>query len=186
MSAAVAFYPDLIDRCVAGDRAAWRELHERYGPQALAFLRRLGVAPREAEDACQEVFLQIFRYLDRFERRSDFRTWLYKLCISQAARVRRRRALLQPLSWPLSWLRGEPAALPEWSASRALELVDRALGALGVRHRTVFVLFELEGLPTVEIARLLECPDATVRRQIQEARLRFERFVRDEPLGGRS
>src|SRR4051794_1649247 len=96
---AAAVKADLIDRCLAGDRQAWDELHRRSRPQALAFLRRLGVGPREAEDVCQEVFLQIVRYLPRFERRADFSTWLYKLCISQAGRLRRRAALLRPLSW---------------------------------------------------------------------------------------
>jgi RNA polymerase sigma-70 factor (ECF subfamily) len=182
MPAAAVLYPDLIDRCVAGDRRAWRELHGHYRPRALAFLRRLGVGEREAEDACQEVFLQIFRYLDRFERRADFSTWLFKLCISQAARLRRRAVLLRPLSW----LRiAEPDAPPQWSESRAAELVDRALATLDVRRRTVFVLFELEGMATAEIAAMLECPNATVRRQLQEARREFELFVRDEPLGAR-
>jgi RNA polymerase sigma-70 factor (ECF subfamily) len=172
MGAAALFCPDLLDRCVAGDRTAWSDLHRLYRPQALAFLRRLGVGPREVEDACQEVFLQIFRYLHRFERRAEFRTWVYKLCISQAARLRRRAALLKPLRW----LKSE-AAFPEWSESRAVELVDRALSALSPRARTVFVLFEIEGVPAGEIAEMLDSPAASVRRQIQEARRRFELFI---------
>jgi RNA polymerase sigma-70 factor, ECF subfamily len=174
MGAAALFCPDLLDRCVAGDRRAWCDLHRLYRPQALGFLRRLGVGPRETEDACQEVFLQIFRYLHRFERRADFRTWIYKLCISQAARLRRRATLRRPLSW----LRAEPS-FPAWSESRAVALVDRALAALSPRARTVFVLFELEGVPTAEIARLLDRPAASVRRQLQEAREKFEHFVRE-------
>lgn len=181
--AALRSAPDLIDRCIGGDRRAWSELHALYRGDALAFLRRLGVGPREAEDACQEVFLQIFRYLPRFERRADFRTWLYKLCISQAARARRRAALRAPLEWLRRRL-AEPAAPPQWSEARARELVESALAALGGRLRTVFVLFELEGMPTAQIATLVGAPHATVRRQLQEARRRFERFVRDQPLGG--
>ena len=182
MGAAAIFRDDLLDRCIAGEEGAWHELHHQHRPRALAFLRRLGVRPRELEDACQEVFLQIFRYLDRFERRADFRTWLYKLCISQAARLRRRAALLRPLSW----LRGESGAVfPEWSAFRAAEVAEQALASLSARQRTVFVLFELEGLPTAEIARLLECPGPTVRRLLQEARQRFERQVLDAPGEGR-
>ena len=181
MVAAAVVYADLIERCVAGDREAWDELHRLYRPQALAFLRRLGVGPREAEDACQEVFLQVFRYLPGFERRADFRTWLYKLCISQAARLRRRAALLRPLWW-LGL--GAASIAQEWSASRAVELCDRALAAMGSGHRTAFVLFELEGLTTAEVARTLGIPDASARRKIQEARRRFEQFVRDQPFGG--
>jgi len=173
--------PDLLDLCVAGDRRAWCELHAAYRPCALAFLIRLGVRPPEAEDACQDVFVQVFRYLHRFERRADFRTWIYKLCISQAARARRRAALARPLRWLRRSL-AEPATLPEISGSRSMELVEGALAALGVRQRQVFVLFELEELSTAEIARLLGSPTATIRRQLQEARHNFERFVRDQPL----
>jgi len=53
-------------------------LHAVYRPQAVSFLLRLGVRPREADDACQDIFLQVFRYLHRFEGRADFRTWFYK------------------------------------------------------------------------------------------------------------
>jgi RNA polymerase sigma-70 factor, ECF subfamily len=177
MGAAALFCPELLDRCVAGDRRAWFDLHRLYRPQAVAFLRRLGVGPRESEDACQEVFLQVFRYLHRFERRADFRTWIYKLCISQAARLRRRAKLRRPLEW----LSGaEATSFPEWSESRAVALVDRALDALSPRARTVFVLFELEGVATADIARMLDRPAASVRRELQEARQRFERFVREQ------
>jgi RNA polymerase sigma-70 factor, ECF subfamily len=175
---------NLIDRCVAGDGQAWADLHRAYRPQALGFLRRLGVGPREAEDACQDIFLQVFRYLGRFERRAEFRTWLYKLCLSQAERLRRRAVWLGPLTWLRRRL-GEPTAEPEWSETRAHELVEGALAALSARHRQVFVLFELEGLPTAEIARLLAAPAPSVRRQLHEARTLFERFVREQPLRGR-
>lgn len=182
MVAAAVTCPDLLDSCVAGDHQAWRELHATYRPQALAFLLRLGVGPREAEDACQEIFLQVFRYLHRFERRADFRTWLYKLCISQTARVRRREVLSKPLAWLRRQL-GDPVSLPDFSAGHSRDLAERALATLSARQRRVFVLFELEELSTVEIARLLRVPSATVRRQLHEARRKFERFVRDPPLG---
>jgi len=172
---------ELLDRCLAGDRPAWRALHAAYRPQAMAFLRRLGVRPREAEDACQEIFLQIFRYLPTFERRADFRTWLYKLCISQAARARRRALVRRPLTWLRAQL-CEPVAQTELSVSRSVELVDSALAVLSARQRGVFVLYELEDLPTAEIARLLGAPPATVRRQLQEARHKFEQQVRAQPL----
>jgi RNA polymerase sigma-70 factor (ECF subfamily) len=182
MGVAAVHYRDLLDLCVAGDRRAWQELHTAYRPCALAFLLRLGVGPREAEDACQEVFVQVFRYLHLFERRADFRTWIYKLCISQAARVRRRAMLSRPLRWLRSHFE-QRVTLPELSTSRSVELCEGALATLDARHREVFVLFELEELSTAEIARLLGSPCATVRRQLQEARQRFERFVREQPFG---
>lgn len=184
MAAAALTCPELLDQCLAGDRRAWRALHAAYRPQAVSFLLRLGVRPREADDACQDIFLQVFRYLHRFERRADFRTWFYKLCISQAARARRRALLARSFRW----ISGTPAgavATPDFSAARSFALVDGALARLSGRQREIFVLFEFEQLPTAEIARLLGAPPATVRRQLQEARHKFERFVREQPLGGR-
>jgi RNA polymerase sigma factor (sigma-70 family) len=78
---------------------------------------------------------------------------------------------------------GEPVTLPELSATRSGELVERALASLSPRQREVFVLFEFEELATAEIARLLEAPSATIRRQLQEARRAFELLVREHPIG---
>src|SRR3569623_834783 len=89
MTAVAATTDALVARCIAGERQAWRELHQRYYATVYGFLRRLGVRPPDTEDACQEVFVQVFRYLATFQHRADLRTWLYKLSISQAARDRR-------------------------------------------------------------------------------------------------
>src|SRR6185295_13707938 len=57
----------LVDRCASGDEAAWRELHDTYRPVVVRFLRRMGLDAFEAADGAQEVFIQVHRYLWRFE-----------------------------------------------------------------------------------------------------------------------
>jgi len=64
----------LVDRCASGDEAAWRELHDTYRPVVVRFLRRMGLDAFEAADGAQEVFIQVHRYLWRFEGRSDLKT----------------------------------------------------------------------------------------------------------------
>lgn len=162
---------DLLDRCVAGSPAAWRGLHQRYHRSALSVLRRLGVPPGHLEDACQEVFVDVFRYLPRFRREADFRTWLYRICLSRA-RVIRRRARLWSLFSRLSPEVGPELiqSLDEGQASRQL---SRALEHLSEAERVVFVLFELEGLSGQEIAEVIERPQATVFRRLHDARKRF-------------
>ena len=49
----------LVERCVAGENEAWRGLHRRYHGTAIGVLRRLGVAPDQLEDACQDIFIDI-------------------------------------------------------------------------------------------------------------------------------
>jgi hypothetical protein len=53
----------LVRNCVAGTPDAWRALHRRYYPVAMAFLRKLGTRDADADDACQDVFVELFRYL---------------------------------------------------------------------------------------------------------------------------
>ena len=80
----------LVSRCVSGDAEAWRTLHRSYHPIAAAFLRKMGVKDRDLEDACQEVFVQMFRYLPSFRGQAELKTWLYRLCATEAGNVRRR------------------------------------------------------------------------------------------------
>ena len=100
----------LVRRCVAGERAAWRMLHERYYPLMAAFLLRLGLGPTELEDACQEVFLRAFRYLPGFRGDAELKTWLYRLCVTEARRARRRAWVSRSV---LRLVKSEPPPLPQ-------------------------------------------------------------------------
>jgi RNA polymerase sigma-70 factor (ECF subfamily) len=166
----------LFDRCVTGEGQAWRDLHRTYYPTARRFLTHMGVAGADLDDACQEVFVQVFRYLGRFEHRADFPTWLYKLCLTQAGRLRRRRKLQQALGWLLGRERHGDAG-HAWTEDRAAERVRAALDQMKPLHRQVFVLFELEAVDGDEIARVLGCPAATVRRRLHYARKEFEALL---------
>jgi RNA polymerase sigma-70 factor (ECF subfamily) len=168
----------VIKRCVAGDDAAWRDLHRALYPTAVAFLRQLGVRAPELDDVCQEVFLQVFRYLARFEGRADLTTWLYKICISQAARLRRRQKVVRALG-ALFGPREAAAAqasvdLPEGDLARR---VREAIAQLSPRHREAFVLYEIEGLSGEQIAGIVDCPLATVWSRLHYARQEFQRAV---------
>ena len=174
--------PPLITRCVLGEAQAWRDLHQTYAPVASRFLRRMGIPASELDDACQEVFVQIFHYLDRFEQRADFRTWLYKLCLSQAGRARRRQRVRETLDWLL----GRAPAMrgitlePDWSESMTTQRVNQVLDQMKPMHKAVLVLFEFEGVEGEEIARILRCPPATVRRRLHYARQEFETLLCEE------
>src|SRR3954469_10473680 len=82
---------ELIQRSVRGDERAAQDLHRAYAPIATAFLRKLGIRGDEIDDARQEVFLQFFRYLASFRAEAELKTWLFRLCVSEARRLRRRR-----------------------------------------------------------------------------------------------
>lgn len=164
---------DLLSRCVGGDETAWNRLYAAHRETARSFLYRLGVRDHQLEDACQDVFLEAFRYLPEFRRQCSFKTWLYRLCATQARKIRTKRrigeTLARLLPWEASSTVGQVAPFP----SAAEKLVDGALERLSQAEREVFVLYELEGLRGKEIAQIVGCSEPSVWRRLHYARKSF-------------
>jgi RNA polymerase sigma-70 factor (ECF subfamily) len=164
---------ELIDRSLKGDYLAARHLHREYAPIATSFLRRLGIRREELEDACQEVFLQFFRYLASFRAEAELKTWLFRLCITEARRIHRRRKSGTTLA---ALLRGQPPNndVPPASRSDATiqDLVKRAVDGMHPDQREAFILFELQGLTGKEVAKIggRSLP-ATLRRRYEAKRV---------------
>jgi RNA polymerase sigma-70 factor (ECF subfamily) len=170
-----AIEDSLVQNCVDGDTIAWRALHRRYYPVAVAFLRKLGANEADIEDACQDVFVELFRYLPKFLGQADLKTWLYRLCVTQARRTRTRSKILRVVR---ERLRGETPSEPTVPASTMTEStmlanVRCALDRMNEGDRLVFILYEFEGLSGKNIAEIAECPEATVWRRLHYARRIF-------------
>ena len=182
MELEASFNLRLVDDCVEGNSRAWRELHRRYFPIASAFLRKLGVSDRDLEDATQEVFLQVHKYLPRFRREAELSTWLYRICITQARLSRRRARVSEALRGILSLVPAEQlVSAPAFCEDAARRRVEQALSALPAGERAAFVLYEMEGVPGKQIAEIWDCPEATVWRRLHYAREAFRRALGVEP-----
>jgi RNA polymerase sigma-70 factor (ECF subfamily) len=163
--------------------SAWRDLHRQYYQAVLAFLRRLGVQEVDLDDTCQEVFLQLFRSLSQFRGDSELKTWLYRLCASQASRLRRRKFLITKLKLWFFQSEGDDASVDASETSLIVRAtLDRALATLTEKERLVFVLFELEGLSGAEVAKIAECPINTVWRRLFDARRRLKVLIEQEDV----
>ena len=160
----------LVQRCQQGDTAAWRVLYERYAPTVHRFISALGIPPSEREDACQDVFVAIYRSLPRFRGEAQLSTWIYKIAARGTSRLNSRRKLQSLLSTLL--LREPPSPAPSDLSERTarLRLLDGLLQKLDAKKRLVLVLFELEGLPIEEVARIAGCPTNTAWSRLHHAR----------------
>lgn len=175
----------LLTDCIAGRKQAWSTLHRLYYPVSLAFLRKLGVDANQIEDVCQEVFLQMHRYLPRFRGDADLTTWMYRICISEARRYRRRQKISRVITRLLGQEQPpEPSTQLDWNEASAPRRVQSALGELPARRRTILVLFDLEGLSGAQIAEIMGCSVASVWRELHYARQCFvQAFDRARPGG---
>jgi RNA polymerase sigma-70 factor, ECF subfamily len=164
----------LLLECVRGNHEAWRSLHFRYYPVTILFLRKLGVGESDLEDASQEVFLQMYRYLPRFRGNAELKTWLYRLCITQARHIRRRRRMGEALR---SWFSLRPDSAHSNSSGFCEESARRrmqtALETLSEGDRLAVVLYDLEGLAGRQVAEILRCKESTLWRRLHYARKKF-------------
>jgi RNA polymerase sigma-70 factor, ECF subfamily len=162
------------------------ELYDAYARFVWRALVRLGVAPRDAEDVTQEVFLVVFRQLHGFRRESTVRTWVYGITLRVARNVRRAGArrprendvesdLARADSIPDTEDRAPDAVLRR---AQAAELVIRLLDGLDPASREVFVLAELEEMTAAEIGEILELSPNTVSSRLRAARRAFAEGVR--------
>jgi RNA polymerase sigma-70 factor (ECF subfamily) len=169
---------ELVDRCRLGDTNAWRSLYERYSPSVHRFISALGIPVEEREDAAQDVFMAVYRSLARFRGEAQLSTWIYRIAARHAVRMGRRRRVREFMSALV--LREPPPPAPPDPSERAshLHMLDRMLSRLNPKKRTVFVLFEIEGLKVDEIARVVGCPENTVWSRLHHARSEMLKMAR--------
>lgn len=154
----------------------FRVLYEAQASNVSRFLSRLGVRADQLDDARQEVFLEAFRYLPGFRGDSSLKTWLYRICVSEARRSRKRETVRRWISTQFG-SGPEPSTQGELSDEQSARLVERALRALPGGEREAFVLYEFEGMSGAEIATVLEINEATVWRRLHYSRERFRAAI---------
>jgi len=140
----------MAQACAVGDAAAFERIYHRYGDRmkSVAF-NHLGNRS-DAEDAVQETFLKVHRSASTYTGESSFVTWLYRVLINTCYDVMRKRGRrIEEL--PVDRL-DFPAVSPDVPRQMMLRLL---LDELPELRRSVFVLFEVEGLSHKEIAEVL-------------------------------
>jgi RNA polymerase sigma-70 factor (ECF subfamily) len=184
-AAAQPLTPDsLIERCLAGDQAAWEQIVRQNWRKVFNVAYKFVGRHDEAEDLTQDIFLKIFKALKTFDRRANFQTWIISisrnLCIDHYRSVRKERQTiardvdasdLQPATTD----RG-PYASAEHQDLRAQ--LRQALATLPITLRTAVVLRDLQELSYQEIADRLGLPEGTVKSRINRGRIELAHQLR--------
>jgi RNA polymerase sigma factor (sigma-70 family) len=174
--------PDLIERARAGDRDAFEELVRRHADRLYAVVIRFVADDDEAQEVTQEAFLRAWRGIGRFQGRSQFFTWLYRIGINEA----KRRAAKRPPAELLTSLDDEPIPeAPDWSEAPQVRLeqgalrdvLERAIRSLPVPYRATIILRDVEGLSTREAAEVMDLTETAFKSRLHRARLAVRRSL---------
>lgn len=173
---------EIVRRVQAGEVAAFDALVRRYRERLYGVIYNLTGNREDAADLTQDSLIKAFQSLDRFNARSAFFTWLYRIAVNTTLSHLRRSRLrsffsLDQLDTEAPVAKEIIDALTDSSgADRATfvhelqEKLNGALQKLSIKHRTVITLFEIDGLNHQEIAEVMGCSEGTVRSRLHYAK----------------
>jgi RNA polymerase sigma-70 factor, ECF subfamily len=163
----------LVAAAQGGDRFALDQLLRRHYDRIHGVCRRVAGSTRDADDACQEALIKIVRSLPRFDGRSSFGTWAYRIATNAALdelRKRQRRPALHAVDEEHRPDVVDPRA--DGFAERYPDrlVLDDALDQLPEDLRVAVVLRDVADLDYAEIAETLDVPIGTVKSRISRGR----------------
>jgi len=179
---------ELIAAALKGDGDAFSDLVKPYLGLFSAGIHRILQDPVDTQDALQEALLSIHTELHRFLGKSKFSTWAYRICINEAlmlrrSRIRRREDTIEDFMPHFSddghvmsresqlETSKEPTALDRVEEEQVRAKVREGLALLSDEQRAVFIMRDIEGMDTEEVAKILGISRGLVRQRLHRARL---------------
>jgi len=154
----------VVAQVLAGDRDAFRVVVERHSQTLFRLAYRMPGNEQDAEDVVQETFLRAYRQLNKFEARSSFSTWLYRIavnCSLDQSRKRRQQDERQATPHPempdplLSLPSTDPSTERLVLSAEVRKKVEATLNELTEKEKAAFVLRHYEGMSIEEVGRAM-------------------------------
>ena len=166
----------LIVAAQKGDPGAFDDLVCRYDKQVLSIALSYCSDEEAAKDVYQEVFLRVYRALPRFQFKSQFSTWLYRIvvnaCLTHRAKERNSPFVSVEMASdederPLESMVADPTAADETLLNAEISAhIQDAIGTLSPQQRMVFTLRHYDGFKLREIAAMMDCAEGTVKKYL--------------------
>lgn len=180
----------LVQAVCNGNSSAFNDLARKYRSRIFSVIYNITGNREDAADLTQEALIQAFKSVASFRGHSSLYTWFYRIAVNRALAHLRRNRLRHFFSFEkineeavssdfldalVSRLKTDkPLLLKELQ-----EKLNDSLQSLSPKHRTVIVLYEVEGLSHGEIAEVMKCSEGTVRSRLHYAREALKKSLKD-------
>lgn len=160
---------EMAELCRRGDRLGFERLYQTHSARMKSIAWNMLRNHQDAEDAVQDTFLKVQRSIHTYNGQAAFSTWVYRILVNTCTDTQRGR-------------QRQTEELPENLTGREPNVplriaLGRALAQLSEKHRTVFLLAEVEGFAHAEIAAILNIPLGTSKGWLFEARRELQRIL---------
>jgi RNA polymerase sigma-70 factor (ECF subfamily) len=163
----------LLRRLQSGKRDAFERIYGAHHPGIYNLCARIVGDREEAKDLTQEVFIKAFSQLPADIGELKLRPWLYRVATNACFDHLRKRT--RGAGGDGTEIDELPSRVDGFEQSQTVALVEQTLGQLNERYRTALVLKDLHGLPTEELATVLDIPRATADVLVHRARRSFKK-----------
>ena len=167
---------DLISRAAGGDSSAFQALVERHRSMVYRVAYQFAGNHHDAEDIAQEVFIKVYRSLDRFRQDAQLTSWMYRIVMNACIDHRRRHrpGVAAPFGEEAEQrMLNTPEERPDPEerayAGELGQVLESEIGRLPNGQRVVFVMRHHQGMKLSEIAEALGLAEGTVKRQLHAA-----------------
>lgn len=185
----------IIQKAQEGDERAFARLVKNYESIVYSFAYKVCHDKEKAEEAWQDTFVNVFRKLKQFDRKSKFTTWLYSIVVNNCL-MKHRRSKLDMATVRIDAPEGfheDPImdadghivqTIASWKDTPIDSLMnkelrshlDSAIEKLPLDHRVVFILRDIEGQSAEEVSKMLKLSVPAVKSRLRRARV----FLREE------
>ena len=184
---------ELILKAQVGDQTAFEQLIYNYDKAVLSIAMRYVRNNDDAKDIYQEVFIRVYKSLKKFEFRSEFSTWIFRITtnVCLTYKSRKKDQLMVPLQEEfeednpefgrVELISDEKSPEEEILNTDLKNFIGNAVDSLSERQRITFVLKHYEGYKIKEIAEMLNCKEGTVKKYLFDAINNLRKKL--EPLG---
>jgi RNA polymerase sigma-70 factor, ECF subfamily len=176
---------DLISRAAGGDSSAFQVLVERHRSMVYRVAYQFAGNHHDAEDIAQDVFIKVFRSLDRFRQDAQLTSWLYRIIMNACIDHKRRSRFNSSAAFGdeaeqrmLNAPEETPGPEERAYGGEIGQVLETEIGRLPQGQRIVFVMRHHQGMKLCEIAEALGLAEGTVKRQLHAAVHRLRHALR--------
>jgi RNA polymerase sigma-70 factor (ECF subfamily) len=161
---------ELAAAIAAGDADAFERFVRKYERPVLSTIYRYVGDRAAAEDVAQDVFLQVWRRAESFQRKSSFSSWLYRVVVNRCLNFRQKRARTKNVPLDESLVADGPGPDERLDGERKAAAVRAAVAELPGRQRMALILSTFEGRRYREIAEIMNTSTSSVESLLFRAR----------------
>lgn len=180
----------IVQQVQAGNVGAFDQLVQKYREQIFSVIYNMTSNREDAYDLTQDSFIKAFQAIGRFQGKSAFFTWLYRIAINTTMTFLKKRGRRRFINYENINEEAHSSEIVEKLTAKnrsekgaivqeLQEKLNESLQRLSPKHRTVVILHEIEGLEHAEIAEITKTSVGTVRSRLHYAKQQLQSYLQD-------